>query len=228
MVGDEGQTLSAPVVSRISSGAITMSRFFAGRPAAFAVCLVLSLAPAAAQQQGPSRIRGTITGITGDTLDATARDGSAVKITLASDVVVNGLVKSSLADVKPGSFIGVTGMPQADGSQKAVEVHIFPEKARGTGEGFRAWDLRPNSTMTNATVAQEVEGNDGKSLTLKYKDGEKKIDIATDTPIVLFVDGDKSDIKAGAKFIAFVTKESDGTLSSKRIVIGKDGLTPPM
>ena len=184
--------------------------------------------PATAQQQGPSRIRGTIESADGNNLTVTARDGTTQKIGLASDVVVTGLVKTTLADVKPGSYIGVTGMPLADGSQKAIAIHIFPESARGTAEGFRQYDLRPNSTMTNATVAQEVEANDGKSLSVKYKDGEKKVVVSPETPIVNFVDGAKSELTAGAKIIAFVTKQSDGTLLSKRVLVGRDGITPPM
>ncbi len=197
--------------------------------AAIVLAVVSGSAPSFAQQQGPSRIRGTIDSVDGNTLVVTARDGSTQKIAVASDVVVTGLVKATLADVKSGSYIGVTGMPQADGSQKAIAIHIFPESARGTAEGFRPYDLRPNSTMTNATVAaQQVEGNDGKSLEVKYKDGEKKVVVTPDTPIVSFADGDKSELKAGAKIIAFVTKAGDGTLSSKRVLVGRDGLTPPM
>jgi hypothetical protein len=196
--------------------------------AATVSCALLNVFPAAAQQQGPSRIRGTIESVDGNNLTVAARDGTTQKIGLASDVVVTGLVKTTLADVKPGSYIGVTGMPLADGSQKAIAVHIFPESARGTAEGFRQYDLRPNSTMTNATVAQEVDANDGKSLSVKYKDGEKKVVVSPDTPIVNFVDGAKSELKAGAKIIAFVAKQSDGTLWSKRVLVGRDGITPPM
>jgi hypothetical protein len=205
-----------------------MPRLITSFSAALAVGLCLTLVPATAQQQGPSRIRGTVASLDGDTLAITARDGTAVKISLARDAVVLGLTKATLGDIKPGAFIGVTGMPEADGSQKAVEVHIFPEKARGTGEGFRPWDLRPNSTMTNAAVAEQVVTNDGQSLLLKYKDGEKKIVVGADTPVVSFVDGDRADLKPGAKVIAFVAKESDGTLSAKRVAVGRDGLTPPM
>jgi Domain of unknown function (DUF5666) len=198
----------------------------------FAATVVLAamstVTPSFAQQQGPSRIRGTIDSVDGGTLSVTARDGSKQKISVASDVVVTGLVKTTLADVKPGSYIGVTGMPQADGTQKAIAIHIFPESARGTAEGFRQYDLRPNSTMTNATVAQEVQANDGTSLSVKYKDGEKKVTVTPDTPIVNFVDGNKNELKAGAKIIAFVTKESDGSLLSKRVLVGRDGITPPM
>jgi len=197
--------------------------------AATVSCALLNLLPAAAQQQGPSRIRGTIESVDGNILTVTARDGTTQKIGLASDLVITGLVKTTLADVKPGSYIGVTGMPLADGSQKAIAIHIFPESSRGTAEGFRQYDLRPNSTMTNATVVlQKVDANDGKSLSVKYKDGEKKVVVSPDTPIVNFMNGAKSELKAGAKIIAFVAKQSDGTLSSKRVLVGRDGITPPM
>lgn len=195
---------------------------------AVAVGTLVTLLPASAQQPQIARVRGTVVSLDGDALTVTTRDGNAQKITVTKDLLVLGLVKSTLADIKQGAFIGVTGMPQSDGSQKAVEVHIFPEKARGTGEGFRPWDLRPNSTMTNAAVADQVVNNDGQSLLLKYKDGEKKITVTPDTPVVSFVDGDRSDLKAGAKVIAFGTRESDGSISANRVAVGKDGLTPPM
>src|SRR6266700_1622260 len=128
-----------------------------------------------------------------------------------------------------GSFVGVTGMPQPDGSQKAVEVHNFPEAMRGTGEGHRPWDLGSQSPMNNANVAQIVAGIDGQTLTLKYKDGEKKIITAPDTPIVSYMPGDKNDLKPGVKiFIAAAQKQPDGSLRAPRVNFGKDGLTPPM
>lgn len=195
---------------------------------ACAVGTLVALAPASAQQPQIARVRGAVVNLDGNALTVTTRDGSEQKITLTNDVLVLGLVKSTLADIKKDAFIGVTGMPQADGSQKAVEVHIFPEKARGTGEGFRPWDLRPNSTMTNAAVAEQVVGNDGQSLLLKYKDGEKKITVTPDTPVVSFVDGERADLKAGAKVIVFATRDADGKLTANRVAVGRDGLTPPM
>jgi hypothetical protein len=120
-------------------------------------------------------------------------------------------------------------MPQSDGSQKAVEIHIFPEPLRGVGEGHRPWDLVPNSTMTNATVAQMVKGVEGNEITLKYKDGEKKILVTPETAIVTFVPGDRSELKPGAKiFIAAANKKDDGTLEAASVSVGRDGLTPPM
>ena len=139
-----------------------------------------------------------------------------------------GIVKISLADIKVGSFIGATTVPGPDGSQNAVEVHVFPEAMRGTGEGSRPYDLRPNSTMTNATVAESVAGNDGHTLLVKYKDGEKKVVVSPETPVVTYVAADKSDLKEGAKIIAFVKKLPDGSFETDRISVGRDGLTPPM
>ncbi|HWZ74112.1 MAG TPA: hypothetical protein VN326_21870 [Casimicrobiaceae bacterium] len=189
----------------------------------------LVLAASTSWAQDSVRVRGTIERVEGQTLVVKSRDGAELKVALANNALIVGIVKASLSDIKPGSFVGVTGMPQPDGSQKAVEVHIFPEAMRGTGEGHRPWDLRPQSTMTNANVEQTVAGNDGHTLTLKYKDGEKKIIVPPDTPIVTYMPGDKSELKPGVKiFIAAATKLPDGTLQAPRVNFGKDGLTPPM
>ena len=179
--------------------------------------------------QDTVRVRGTIERVEGQTLVVKSRDGAELKVVLPDNAVVVAIVKASLSDIKQGSFVGVTGMPQAYGSQKAVEVHIFPEAMRGTGEGHRPWDLRPQSTMTNANVEQTVAGIDGQTLTLKYKDGEKKIIVVPETAIVTYVPGDKSELKPGVKiFIAAANKQPDGTLQAPRVNFGKDGLTPPM
>jgi len=139
---------------------------------------------------------------------------------------IAGVVKASLSEIKQGSFVGVTAMPQADGSQRALEVHIFPEAMRGTGEGHYPWDLRPQSTMTNANVEQVVTAVDGQTLTLKYKDGEKKIFVPANTPIVVYVQGDKSDLKPGAKVFIAAIKQPDGTLQGRAWRVGRDGVIP--
>ncbi len=193
---------------------------------------VLVFAASTTWAQDTVRVRGTIEQVEGQTLRVRSRDGAELKVVLADNALVVGIVKASLSDIKPGSFVGVTGMPQADGSQKAIEVHIFPEAMRGTGEGHYPWDLRPQSTMTNANVVnveQTVTGVEGRTLTMKYKDGEKKIIVPPDVPIVTYVMGDKSELKPGAKiFIAAAKKLPDGTLQAPRVNFGKDGLTPPM
>src|SRR5206468_2158600 len=118
-------------------------------------------------------------------------------------VAVFGVAKTELSEIKEGSYIGVSAMPEPDGTQKALAVHIFPESQRGAAEGFRPWDLRPNSTMTNATVAETVKGTDGQNILVKYKDGEKKVVVPPNTPIVTFVAGNTSAPKPGAKIIIF-------------------------
>ena len=181
-----------------------------------------------AQDAPPVRVRGTIERVEGDTFIIKSRDGAELKVGLADKALIVAIVKASLSDIKPNSFVGVTGMPQADGSQRAVEVHIFPEAMRGTGEGHYGWDLRPQSTMTNGNVEQTVASTDGQVLTLKFKEGEKKIIVPPDTPIVGYMPGDKSDLKAGVKiFIAAAKKQPDGTLQAPRINYGRD-VAPPM
>ena len=176
----------------------------------------------------PTRVRGTIERVDGDTLQVKSRSGEDVKLHIASDVRVSGITKISLADIKPGSFVGATTVPGPDGGDNAVEVHVFPESMRGTGEGSRPYDLKPNSSMTNATVSESVVGNDGHTLLVKYKDGEKKLLVSPETPVVTYVPADKSDLKAGAKIIAFIKKLPDGSFETNRVSVGLNGLTPPM
>jgi hypothetical protein len=182
-----------------------------------------------AQQSPPVRIRGTIESVDGNTLGIKTREGSDVKVKMTDNVAVFAVVKTELSQIKEGSYIGVSAMPQPDGTQKAFAVHIFPENQRGAAEGFRPWDARANSTMTNATVAETVKGTDGQNITVKYKDGEKKVVVPPETPIVTFVASDKSEVKPGAKIIIFgATKKDDGTMEANRVNVGRDGITPPM
>ena len=201
-----------------------MSRFALG---VAALAFVAVMPPAAAQDQ-PVRVRGMIERIDDGLYIVKARNGSEHKVKLADNGAVVALVKASLADVKQGSYIGVSGMPQPDGSQKALEIHIFPEAMRGTGDGHRPWDLQPSSTMTNGAVEQTSASADGQVLTLKYKDGEKRIVVPADCPIVGYLPGDKSELKPGAPiFISAAQKQSDGTLVTPRINVGR-GTAPPM
>jgi len=188
---------------------------------------ILMVPVAWAQDSPPVRVRGTIERIDGSIYVVKARDGAELKVTLADNPQIAGMVKASLSDIKQGSFVGVTAMPQADGSLSALEVHIFTEAMRGTGEGHYPWDLRPQSTMTNANVEQIVPVVDGQMLTMKYKDGEKKIFVPANTPIVAYVQGDKSDLKPGAKVFIVAVKQSDGTLQGRAWRVGRDGVTPP-
>lgn len=186
--------------------------------------VVLAQAPAGT----PVMVRGTIDKLDGSTLMVKTREGSEVAIKLADPFGVRGVIKISLADVKPGSRVGITSMPQADGSApKALEVHIFPEDVRPP-EIQTPYDLVPKSTMTNATVNQTVAGNDGHTLTVKYKDGEMKVQVSPDTPIATYVPGTKDELKPGAKIVVRALKAPDGTLSSNNVSVGRDGFTPPM
>jgi hypothetical protein len=195
-----------------------------------AASLAVALATNASAQQPPTvRIRGTIEAVDGPLLSIKSRDGSNVKVRVTDNVAVFGVARTELSEIKEGSYIGVTAMPEPDGVQKAVAVHIFPENQRGAAEGFRPWDLRANSTMTNATVAETVKGTDGQNILVKYKDGEKKVLVPPGTPIVTFVAGDKSELKPGAKIIIFgAAKKDDGTLEANRVNVGRDGIAPPM
>src|SRR6059058_3075387 len=216
-------------LGRREFGRITMNGMTRRAFGAAGFALLLATSASFAQQPAPVRVRGTVEAIDGPMLTVKSRDGQTLKVKTADNVAVRGVAKASMSDIKQNSFIGVTGMPQADGSQKAVEIHIFPEALRGTGEGHRPWDLMPNSTMTNATVAQMVKGVDGDEITLKYKDGEKKIVVVPNTTIVTYVPADKSELKPGAKiFIAAANKKEDGTLEAATISVGRDGITPPM
>jgi hypothetical protein len=188
------------------------------------VLATLVLAPVSAQQT--VRVSGTVEKLDGDTLLVKASDGASLKITLKSNVEVVGVVKASIADIKAGSYIGSGAMPQADGTQKAVEVHIFAESQRGTGDGHRPW-TQPGSTMTNGAVGDAVAGVDGPVITVQYKGGEKKIVVGPNTPIVRYEAGDKSELKPGAKIrISNAVKKPDGTFETARISVGRGDVTP--
>ncbi len=206
-----------------------VARLLAAALAAAAVLATPAATSALAQQAPTVRIRGTIDAVDGNTLSIKTREGSDVKVKMTDNVAVFAVVKTELSQIKEGSYIGVSAMPEPDGTQKAFAVHIFPENQRGAAEGFRPWDARANSTMTNATVAQTVKGTDGQNILVKYKDGEKKVVVPPETPIVTFVASDKSEIKPGAKLIIFgAAKKEDGTLEANRVNVGRDGITPPM
>lgn len=192
--------------------------------AAFAVTTVV------AQAQNV-RVRGTIEKIDGDVLTVKSRDGSELKLKLKDNATVRGVIKASLADIKAGTGVGITSMPQADGSLKAVEVHIFP-----AGLNFNSfhgnWDLMPGSTMTNGPVQTSVAGVDGQVLTVQYKAGdkteEKKITVTPQTIIVGYAPATKAELKVGQRiFVANAPKLADGTIEVANISYGKE-VPPPM
>ncbi len=201
-----------------------------------ALCALALASGSAFAQDKPVRVRGTIDQVDGGLLIVKSREGDTLKVKLADDGKVVALVKASLADIKPNSFVGSTAMPEPDGSWKAVEVHIFPEEMRGTGEGDRPYDYKPQSTMTNGTVNSvgkssvrgTVAAEEGSSLTLNYKDGTKKIDVTPETVIVTYMPGSKDELKPGAKiYIPAATRQADGSLMTGRVNVGR-GVAPPM
>lgn len=191
--------------------------------------VLLGLTSAVAQAQTVMRVRGTITGFNGHVLAVKTRDGNDLNINIAENTSVSNLIELRMGDIRQGSFVGVTAVKRnPDGAQYALEVHVFPEASRGSGEGHRDWDLEPGSTMTNANIDTIVELNDGKELTLSYKGGMQKIIVPPDAPIVSFVPGDKSLLKAGLQIFSVVQQAGDGALTAQRILVGKDGMKPPM
>jgi hypothetical protein len=193
-----------------------------------ALALLFLGAMATAQAPQTVRLRGVIEKADGQTVIARSDKGEQLTLNVAGKLLVVEVVKASMADIKQGSFIGSGAMPQADGSQKAIEVHIFPESMRGTGEGFRPWDGAPNSTMTNGTVGSTVTGVEGPIISVKYKDGEKKIIVTPEVPIVKYEIGEMSAVKPGAAFtIVRATRRPDGSFDVDRINVGREGAVPP-
>jgi hypothetical protein len=193
--------------------------------AAVSFVLIGTALPASAQET--MRIRGTIETIDGPVFVVKNRDGNQLKLTVTDNPLFVAIAPSTMADIKPGMFVGSAGMMQSDGTQKAIEVHIFPESMRGTGEGHYDWDLKPQSKMTNANVEQVVAGVDGPVLSVKYKDGEKKLVVTPETVVVTYVPGNRDDLKPGTKiFVAAAKKQPDGTLQTPRITYGRNGAGP--
>jgi hypothetical protein len=194
---------------------------------AAALGLLLTVSTAWAQQPATVRLRGTIEAVDGNTLTLKSRDGD-VKLTLADNALIVAVVKAALTEIREGTFLGSAAIPQADGSQKAVEVHIFPEAMRGTGEGHRPYPPVANGTMTNGTASGAlVAAVEGSIITVKYKDGEKRIIVAPDVPIMRYEIGGKADLNPGAHFtVLAATKKPDGTFEANRINVGRDGAVP--
>jgi hypothetical protein len=210
-------------MTRRAFGAAGLSLFFAA-------------SMSVAQQQPPAqtfRVRAQIEKVDGSLLTLKDRAGAEQKLKLADNARATAMIKASLADLKPNTYIGITALPQADGSQKAIAIHIFQDNQRGVGEGHRPWDLLPNSTMTNAAIDTTVAGVEGQVLTVKYKQGdkvdEKKIIVTPQTAIVRYVPGEISELKAGVHIIVgAATKAADGTYQTAALNFGRDGIIPPM
>jgi hypothetical protein len=184
--------------------------------------------PALAQEGTPVRIRGTVESLDGQTLMVKSREGQELSITLANDLKVSAVNKAQLSDIKKGDFVGSAAIPGMDGKLHAQEVLIFPEALRGAGEGHRPWDLTPDSTMTNATVAEVADSPKGRLLKLKYKDGEKELEVPMEAPIVTLAPGDPSLLRPGTPVFISAMKAADGSLAANRVTAGRDGVAPPM
>ena len=204
---------------------LTMTR----RTVGVAGLAMIVTATAVWAQPAPTvRVRGEITKVDGTTLSVKLRDGQSVTVKLAEPVRIAAMVKASLAEIKDGSFIGVSAMPQPDGTQKAYAIHIFMDAQKGVVPArFFPWDGRPGSTMTNANVATTVAGKDGQDILVKYQDGEKKVLVPPGTVIAKYLPGTAADLKVGAKiFVAAAKKEADGTLTAPNVAVGRD-IDPP-
>ncbi|WP_370648064.1 hypothetical protein [Phyllobacterium meliloti] len=186
--------------------------------------------PAQAQTSADQRVRvrGTVSSIDATTLTVKTREGATTRVALKSGWQVAGVVKASVDDIKPGDFVGIASLPKADGGDGALEVLIFPAAMKGTGEGSYSWDLKPNSSMTNATVADAVKSVDGRTVTVKYQGKDKKISIADGTPIVTFAPATTADLTPGAVVFVPGEKAADGAIFTSRVVVGTKGVVPPM
>jgi hypothetical protein len=211
-----------------------MNRILRTAFATVAVSLLVATSISYAQQK-LVRVRGVIEKVDGQNLEVKSREGKNIKVVIAEKPRFTAIVKASLADLTPDTYIGVTAMPNADGSQQAVAIHIFQPAQRGTGEGFGPWDLQPGSTMTNAAIATTVAGTDGQVVTVRYKEksgsgmGEQRVIVTPKTVIVRYVPGDQADLKPGVRvFLNNAKPIDDSTIEAPTVSYGRDGLTPPM
>jgi hypothetical protein len=195
-----------------------------------ALCVAASLLTlTSAFAEAPvSRVRGMIESINGDLLIVRKNDGHNITMKMTPNAAVTGVEKIAMSDIAPGAYIGVTSVADAQGNQKATEVHLFPNSLRGAGEGTRPWDTAPNSSMTNGGLDKMVESNDGRTLTVKYRGGEKQVVVTPETSVVKLVPGKRSDLQEGARIVAATARTADGALEMSRVSVGLNGLTPPM
>jgi hypothetical protein len=209
---------------------IRLSHHYGRLALAFATALIpMALVSTSAFADGtPVRVRGSVASLDGSKLVVHAKDGKDVTVNLADNFAALAVVKSSMADIKEGTFIGTATVTQPDSTLRSLEVVVFPDKMRGTGEGHYPWDLGSSSMMTNATVANAVKGVEGQTVTVTYKGGEKKIDIPANVPVVALVPATKEEIKPGAVVFVPTQRQPDGSLNGGAVLFGKDGVIPPM
>jgi hypothetical protein len=209
---------------------IRLSHHYGRLALAFAAALIpMALVSASAFAQGsPVRVRGSVVSLEGTKLVVHAKDGKDITVTLNDNFAALAVVKSSMADIKEGTFIGTATVTQPDSTLRSMEVVVFPDKMRGTGEGHYPWDLGSNSMMTNATVSNAVKGVEGQTITVTYKGGEKKIEVPANVPVVTIVPATKEEIKPGAIVFVPTMRQADDSLKGGAVLFGKDGVIPPM
>ncbi|MGM3275519.1 hypothetical protein [Ralstonia sp. 24A2] len=213
---------------RLSSAAGTFAAL------ALAAASLFTQTTFAADSAPPARVRATIVATHGNAIDVSDKSGNKATVTLPADATVTEVAPIEPSAIQAGSYIGTAAVKQPDGTLRALEVHVFPEAMRGTGDGHRPYDLGPNSSMTNGTVEQAgavmdtQAGAQGRTLSVKYKDGEQRIVVPADVPIVAFAPGRRDELKAGAHVVLFVRPDAQGALTAQRVLVGKDGLVPPM
>ncbi len=212
---------------------MTRLRFSARAIAALAIIASAALPLTASAQNAPARVRATINAAHGNTLDVTDTSGNKATVALPADLTVTEVAPTEPSAIQAGSYIGTAAVKQPDGTLRALEVHVFPEAMRGTGDGHRPYDLGPNSSMTNGTVEHagavtSVSGAQGRTLSVKYQDGEQRIVVPPEVPIVTFAPGRRDALQAGAHVVLFVRPDAQGVLVAQRVLVGKDGLVPPM
>lgn len=191
------------------------------------VALLVAVAGATLAAEPPPRTRGTIERLDGDTLTVTMRGGQKATFKLTPDTKIVGVIDAQLGAIKPDTYIGTSAAPQSDGTLKAIEVHVFPESMRGTGDGHYPWDLDGANTMTNGAVGA-LAGTSGRTMTVKYQGGERKVVVPEGTPVVAFEPADRSIIKPGARALVIAPKGADGTQAAAFLVVGENGVNPPM
>ncbi len=209
---------------------IRLSHHYGRLALAFAAALIpIALVSASAFAEGtPVRVRGSVVSLEGTKLVVHAKDGKDITVNLTDNFAALAVVKSSMADIKEGTFIGTATVTQPDSTLRSMEVVVFPDKMRGTGEGHYPWDLGSNSMMTNATVSNAVKGIEGQTITVTYKGGEKKIDVPANVPVVTIVPATKEEIKPGAIVFVPTMRQTYGALNGGAVLFGKDGVIPPM
>ncbi|MCI3208056.1 MULTISPECIES: hypothetical protein [Pandoraea] len=204
----------------------SLQKFLVGSLAG-AVLSVSAMSVAVAADQGV-RVRGVVVALAGDKLEVKSREGQQVSVKLTTGWMVSAVKKASISDIKPGDFVGIASLPKSEGGDGALEVLIFPPAMKGRGEGSFGWDLKPNSSMTNATVGDAVQSVDGSVVTVKYHGQEKKISIPNGTPVVTLAPATVGDVKPGTAVFIPTQKDASGTLSAGQLIVGKDGVVPPM